>query len=258
MEDKTQLGEVRTAVEDSVATITFYHPAHNSLPGRLLAKLTQAIQKAGNNDEVKVVILQSEGDRTFCAGASFDELAAIDNLDTGKRFFMGFANVINAIRECPKFVIGRVQGKAVGGGVGLCAATDYCIASKWASVKLSELAIGIGPFVVGPAVERKMGKSAMSQLAINATEWRTAAWAKEHGLFAEVFDTVQQVDEYVAHLSQRLASSSPAAMRQLKRVLWEEAQHWGELLETRAAISGELVLSEFTRTAIAQFKAKSA
>jgi methylglutaconyl-CoA hydratase len=218
MEDKRLLGSVTVTKKDRVATITFYHPSHNSLPGKLLARLRDSIVSAGKDEEVKVIVLQSEGDRTFCAGASFDELSSIADFETGKQFFMGFANVINAMRKCPKFIIGRVQGKAVGGGVGLCAATDYCIASKWASVKLSELAIGIGPFVVGPAVERKMGTSAMTHLAINATEWRTAQWAKEKGLFTEVFDTVEQVDEYITHLSDRLAQSNPEAMRLLKEV----------------------------------------
>lgn len=257
MQDTTQLGTVTTSVAGGVATITFYHPSHNSLPGQLLAKLTNAINQAGNNDAVKVIVLKSEGDRTFCAGASFDELVAIQDFETGKRFFMGFANVINAMRKCPKFIIGRVQGKAVGGGVGICAATDYCIASKWSSIKLSELAIGIGPFVVGPAVERKMGTSAMNTLAINATEWKTAEWAKQKGLFNDVFDSVEQVDEYVAHLTAKLAASNPEAMRLLKKAFWESAEHWDQLLEERAAMSGQLVLSDFTKTAINAFKAKA-
>jgi methylglutaconyl-CoA hydratase len=257
MEDKTLQGRVDTSIENGVATISFFHPAHNSLPGRMLAKLTEAINQAGANAAVKVVVLKSEGERTFCAGASFDELAAINDFETGKQFFMGFANVINAMRKCPKFIIGRIQGKAVGGGVGLCAATDYCIASKWASVKLSELAVGIGPFVVGPAVERKIGKSAMTQLSINATEWKTAEWAKNKGLFTEVFDTVEQVDAYVVHLCEKLAASNPEAMQMLKAVFWEQESNWDELLAERAAMSGQLVLSHFTKNAIAQFKQKA-
>ena len=257
MEDKTQLGSVATTIENGVATIEFYHPAHNSLPGKLLAKLASAIDQVGADDEVKVVVLRSAGERTFCAGASFDELISIADFDTGKKFFMGFANVINAMRKCPKFIIGRVQGKAVGGGVGLCAATDYCVASRWASVKLSELAIGIGPFVVGPAVERKIGKSAMTHLAINATEWKTAEWAKNKGLFTEVFDSVEQVDEYIAHLAEKLAASNPEAMLMLKAVFWEEASNWDQLLEERAAMSGRLVLSDFTVNAIEKFKQKA-
>ncbi|MCO6486808.1 MAG: enoyl-CoA hydratase/isomerase family protein [Phaeodactylibacter sp.] len=250
MQDKTKLGSVGTRVEGGVATITFEHPAHNSLPGNLLGQLAGAITEAGREASVKVIVLKSEGDRTFCAGASFDELISIRDVEAGKRFFMGFANVINAMRECPKFIIGRVQGKAVGGGVGLCAATDYCIATKWASVKLSELAIGIGPFVVGPAVERKMGKSAMTHLAINATEWQTAHWAKEKGLFNEVFETAGQMDAYIAHLSEKLAASNPEAMRLLKQVFWEGTENWRALLEERAAMSGRLVLSDFTVNAL--------
>ncbi|TXB70280.1 enoyl-CoA hydratase/isomerase family protein [Phaeodactylibacter luteus] len=257
MTDKTKLGAVSLEVSpQGVGVITFSHPAHNSLPGRLLARLVEVIEGAGEDPAVKVIVLKSAGERTFCAGASFDELMSIGDFETGKRFFMGFANVINAMRKCPKFIIGRIQGKTVGGGVGLCAATDYCMATQWASVKLSELAIGIGPFVVGPAVERKIGKSAMTQLAINATEWKTAKWALEKGLFTEVFDTAEQMDAYVAHLAQKLADSSPEAMQQLKQVAWEEAGHWDQLLEERAAMSGQLVLSDFTRNAIQAFKNK--
>lgn len=256
MIDKTQQGYVQTHIEEGVATIEFFHPAHNSLPGRLLAALTEAIQSVGRNDAARLLVLKSGGDRTFCAGASFDELAAIDDEAAGKDFFLGFANVINALRSCPKLVIGRVQGKAVGGGVGLAAATDYCMAGKYASVKLSELAIGIGPFVVGPAVERKLGVSAFSQLAINATEWRTARWAKEKGLFNEVFETTEQLDAYIKHLSEKLANSSPEAMRELKKMLWRGTNNWNELLEQRAEISGRLVLSEFSKNAIRKFKTK--
>jgi len=257
MQDKTKSGSVDAVVKDGIATITFEHPAHNSLPAGLLARLAGAIAKAGQDGAVQVVVLQSAGERSFCAGASFDELISIRDFEAGKRFFMGFANVINAMRECPKFIIGRVQGKAVGGGVGLCAATDYCIATKWASVKLSELAVGIGPFVVGPAVERKMGKSAMTHLAVNATEWQTAEWAKQQGLFNEVFDSLGQVDAYVAHLAGKLAASNPEAMRLLKKVFWEGTEGWDTLLEERAAMSGRLVLSDFTVKAIEQFKQKA-
>lgn len=254
--DNTQMGSVSMKHERGVSTIEFFHPAQNSFPGRLLAELATAIHQAGESGESAVVVLRSAGDRTFCAGASFDELSSIGDFEKGKQFFLGFAHVINAMRQCPKMVIGRVQGKAVGGGVGLAAATDLCMASKWASIKLSELAIGIGPFVVGPAVERKVGVAAFSQLAINATEWQTAAWAKEKGLFAEVFDTTEQLDQYLEHFTQKLVNSNPVAMRQLKQVCWLGTEHWGELLDERAAISGRLVLSDFTKNAIAAFQKK--
>ena len=256
MQDKTLQGSVETQLKEGIATITFFHPSHNSLPGKLLAKLSDAIREAGENEAVKVVILKSAGDRTFCAGASFDELVAIDDFETGKRFFLGFANVINACRQCPRLIIGRVQGKAVGGGVGVAAATDYCLATKYASVKLSELAIGIGPFVVGPAVERKIGTSAMTQLAFNATEWRSAQWAQNKGLYADVFDNTEELDEAVEQLAQKLAQSNPEAMRLMKKAFWENTEHWDRLLDERAAMSGQLVLSDFTREAIENFKKK--
>jgi len=224
------------------------------LPGTILAEIADAIKSAGLDSEVKVVVLKSEGDRAFCAGASFDELMAIENEQEGLEFFSGFANVINAIRTCPKFVIGRVQGKAVGGGVGLAAAVDHCYATKFASVKLSELAVGIGPFVVGPAIERKLGTSGFAQLTIDAASWITAEWAAQHGLYSEVYSTVEEMDSAIESLTSRLASSSPEAMRELKSVLWSGTQNWGELLKERAAISGRLVLSDFTRDAIKAFK----
>lgn len=257
MSKQANTGRIDLFVEEGVARIRFYHPAHNSMPGYLLSELTQAIEQAGNNDAVRVLVLESEGDRTFCAGASFDELAAIEDFETGKRFFLGFANVINAMRRCPKFIIGRVQGKAIGGGVGLASATDYCFATEAAAVKLSELAVGIGPFVVGPAVERKVGKAAFSQLAIDATEWQTAQWGKEKGLFQEVFSDIASMDAHIDQLCKRLAASHPEAMRRLKSVFWEDAAHWDHLLDDRAAVSGQLVLSDYAKNAIQAFKQKS-
>ncbi len=255
--DNTQLGSVETTVEKGIGTITFQHPAHNSLPGKLLAKLRDNIDAAGANDAIKVVILKSAGERTFCAGASFDELIAIDNFETGKQFFLGFANVINACRKCPKLIIGRVQGKAVGGGVGVASATDYCFATKFAAVKLSELAVGIGPFVVGPAVERKIGTSAMTQLAFNATEWQSAQWARDKGLYADIYEDIDHMDEAIMALAQNLVKSNPEAMRLMKQAFWKEADHWDKLLDERAAMSGKLVLSDFTRKAIEKFKSKA-
>lgn len=254
--NKTQQGSVSTAIQNGIATITFYHPSHNSLPSKILGELVDAITSMGKEEGVKVIVLKSEGNRTFCAGASFDELTAIEDFEAGKTFFSGFANVINACRKCPKLIIGRVQGKAVGGGVGVASATDYCLATKYASVKLSELAIGIGPFVVGPAVARKIGESAMSQLAINATEWQSAEWAKNKGLYAEVYESVEEMDTAIEALTQKLTTSNPEAMRLLKQIFWQGTEHWDTLLRQRAAMSGELVLSDFTREAIAKFKAK--
>ena len=250
-------GTVTTTTQDKITTITFTHPAHNSMPSHQLKALTEAIQKAGEDPTTTVIVLQSGGDRTFCAGASFDELSAIQDFEEGKAFFMGFANVINACRKCPKFIIGRVQGKAVGGGVGLASSVDYCLATKYASVKLSELALGIGPFVVGPAVERKVGLSAFSQMSIDATTWQTAEWAKSKGLYAEVFDTTAELDAYIAEFARRLSSMSPAAMVALKKVVWEGTEHWDQLLAERAEVSGSLVLSEYTRSAIAAIKSKN-
>lgn len=250
-------GKVSTKItEQGIAHVEFFHPLSNSMPGLLLGELAQEIRSLGSNDTVKVIVLRSAGDRTFCGGASFDELVSIDDFETGKRFFSGFANVINACRTCPKLIIGRIQGKAVGGGVGLASAVDYCFATKYADVKLSELAVGIGPFVVGPAVERKMGTSAMSQLAINATEFKSAAWAREKGLYADVFDSIEEMDAAIDALANRLSNSNPEAMMMLKQIFWQGTENWDTLLIQRAEMSGKLVLSDFTKNAIAAFKAK--
>lgn len=242
--------------ENGVAHVEFGHPMSNSLPGKILNLLAETITHMGQNPKVRVIVLKSSGDKAFCAGASFDELISIDNLEDGIRFFSGFAHVINACRLCPKLIIGRVQGKAVGGGVGLASAVDYCFATKYADVKLSELAVGIGPFVVGPAVERKIGTSAMSQLAINASEWCSASWAMKKGLFADVFETAEEMDVAIEQLANRLSSSNPEAMRMLKEIFWKGTENWDTLLIERAGMSGRLVLSDFTREAINAFKAK--
>jgi methylglutaconyl-CoA hydratase len=247
---------VKITSNEGIGTIKFFHPQSNSLPKHILAELATTITNAGEDDNIKVIVLKSAGDRAFCAGASFDELIAIDNEDTGKEFFSGFANVINAARKCPKFIIGRVQGKAVGGGVGMAAATDYCFATKFASAKLSELAIGIGPFVVGPAVERKIGNSAFSAMTINAEKWFDAHWAREKGLFTEVFDSTKQMDDEIEKLASTLSKSNPKAMQELKKVMWEGTEDWDTLLMERAKRSGKLVLSNFTKNAIENFKAK--
>jgi len=239
-----------------VGAITFGHPMSNSLPSEILRKLAETITELGKKNEVKVIIIKSDGEKVFCAGASFDELIAICDFQSGKAFFSGFADVINACRTCPKFIIGRIHGKAVGGGVGLASACDYCFATKYADIKLSELAIGIGPFVVGPAVERKIGLSAMSELAINATEWRSAEWAKGKGLYTEIYDSVSAMDIDINTLSLQLATSNPDAMFLLKQIFWQGTSHWDELLIERAEISGRLILSDFSPHAINTFKKK--
>ena len=249
-------GYVTTSTINGITTITFFHPQSNSMPGNLLRQLAEEISKAGNNSETKVIVLKTEGDKAFCAGASFDELMAIKDFEAGKKFFSGFALVINAIRTVPVFVIARVQGKAVGGGVGIASAADYTLAVDDESIKLSELAVGIGPFVVGPAVERKIGTAAFSSLSINATEWQTAQWGREKGLYVDLYKTVEEMDAAVSVLADKLSKSNPEAMSELKKVCWKGTENWDTLLIERAEISGRLVLSEFTINAINKFKSK--
>lgn len=249
-------GYVRPEFHNGITTIEFFHPQSNSLPGKLLEELAQEIHAAGNEEDVKVIILRSSGDKAFCAGASFDELKSIQTAEQGFRFFSGFATLINSIRTCPKFVIARIHAVCVGGGVGLAAACDYAIAIESADVKLSELAIGIGPFVVGPAIERKIGVAAFSQLAIDAGLWRNAQWAGRKGLFSEVHPNRESMDESIHRLAYTLSHSNPEAMAEMKKIFWKGTEHWDQLLIDRARISGRLVLSEFTRQAISKFKSK--
>lgn len=256
MIEKIKDGYVKVEREHGIATIEFYHPQSNSLPGKILEALAKDIHSEGLNKETRVIILRSAGEKVFCSGASFDELAAISTEEEGVKFFNGFANVINAMRKAPQLIIARIQGKCVGGGVGLAAAADYAIACEGAEVKLSELALGIGPFVVGPVVERKMGISSFSQLTIDAALWRPADWARRKGLFAELHADVAGMDDSINRLSTSLSHSSPEAMKEVKKMFWKGTDHWDALLKERAAISGRLILSEYSKSFIKKFKEK--
>ena len=244
----------KQTIKNNISFIEFYHPSHNSLPGDILQKLVSLIKNAGNNKDIKVIVLQSGGDRTFCAGASFKELVNISDEDSGKTFFSGFANVINAMRICPKLIIGRIQGKTVGGGVGIIAACDYSLATKYAEIKLSELNIGIGPFVIGPVIERKIGLSSFSKISLNPTRFFAASWAKDNGLYAEVFENISELDLAVQTFAEELCSFNQEAMNEIKKLFWRGTDHWDTLLLEQAKISGRLVLSNFTKEKLSKFK----
>jgi len=249
-------GSLNTTIENNIATVEFGHPASNSFPRSLLDLLTSEINILSGNDAVNVIVLKSKGTAAFCAGASFDELLAVSNQEEGLEFFSGFAHLINTMRRCSKLIIGRIHGKAVGGGIGIAAACDYVFATATASIKLSELAIGIGPFVIEPAVSRKIGKTAMTEMTLAAHEWKSAAWAQQKGLYAAVFETAELLDNAIADFSSKLASYNPEALFEMKKVIWEGTENWESLLVERAAITGKLVLSYFTRKALEQFKRK--
>ena len=248
------MGTIETIINGNIATLLFFHPSSNSFPSTLLQQLTDEINTLSKNDSVSIIILKSAGTGAFCAGASFDELLSVSNYEEGSRFFSGFANVINAMRKCPKLIIGRIHGKAVGGGVGLASACDYSFATTKSEIKLSEIAIGIGPFVIEPAVSRKIGKMAMSEMTLNPTVWKTSKWAFEKGLFSEVFETIEDLDIRLEEYTKELSSYNPDALLEMKKVLWEGTSHWDSLLYERAAISGRLVLSDFTKNALEKFK----
>lgn len=245
---------VRTDIQNNIATIRFFHPASNSFPSSQLANLAESISELNSNNDIHLIILKSEGEKAFCAGASFDELLNVTNLEQGSLFFSGFANVINAMRKSNKLIIGRIQGKTVGGGVGLAAACDYTFATKAAAIKLSELAIGIGPFVIEPAVSRKIGKPALAEMTLDAENWKSADWAFENKLYTQLFDNVELMDDALEKFTKTLSSYNPEALTEMKKVLWEGTENWDTLLKERAAISGKLVLSKFTVNALNAFK----
>ncbi|MBX2925798.1 MAG: enoyl-CoA hydratase/isomerase family protein [Chitinophagaceae bacterium] len=252
-----QEGYVKVELRHGVATIEFYHPRGNSLPSAILADLTQQIHSAGVEEDAKLIVLRSAGDGAFCGGASFNELIGLHTAEEGKKFFSGFANVINTMRKCPKMIIARVHGKCVGGGVGLVAAADYAIATENAEVKLSELTIGIGPFVVGPVIEKRIGLAGFSQLAIDAAMWRPADWARRKGLFAELHPNPENMDESITRLTNELRNSNPEALHELKKFYWRGTEHWDTMLSEQAAISGRLVTGKFAKAALEKLKAKA-
>lgn len=247
-------GSLYTKIQNKIATIEFGHPAGNSFVLELLERLTSEFQKLSDNDTITLIVLKSEGEGPFCGGASFDELMAVSTLAEGKVFFSGFANLINAMRKCKKVIVGRVQGKAVGGGVGLIAACDYVFATDAAAIRLSELGIGLAPLVIAPAVERKIGIAALAELSLAPTEWKNAYWAQQKGLYAKVFEGLKELDKELAFFTEKLASHNPEALVEWKKVLWQQTAHWDTLLVERAEMSGKLVLSEFAKKELVAFK----
>lgn len=250
-------GEVRVRIENGIGTVEFQHPKGNSLPGALLRQLAGEITTLGSNDSVRVIVLRSGGAGPFCAGASFDEFTRLSTAEEGREFFSGFSRVILAMIRAPKFVVTRVQGKAAGGAVGLIAASDYAIAVRAAAARLSELAVGIGPFIVGAVIERKIGLASFAAMAVDA-DWRDAEWCERHGLYARLCENEFELGDAVDRLAASLASSNPEAMRELKRIFWRDTEGWDQLLDERARMSGRMVLSEFTRNAIAGFATRKA
>lgn len=253
MTTQNPIGILLTTIENKIATLEFGHPASNSFPGDLLNRLTNELDNLSQNPDVSIIVLKSSGQGAFCAGASFEELLTVSNLDEATQFFSGFANVVNAMRRCSKIIVGRIHGKAVGGGVGIAAACDYALATTGSAIKLSELGIGIGPFVIEPAVTRKIGKSATTEMTLEA-EWKTAAWANQKGLYAKIFETSAELDNEIEAFANTLASYNPEALTEMKKALWAGTENWSTLLYERAEISGKLVLSDFSRKALKQFK----
>jgi len=253
MTTQNPIGILLTTIENKIATLEFGHPASNSFPGDLLNRLTNELDNLSQNPDVSIIVLKSSGQGAFCAGASFEELLTVSNLDEATQFFSGFANVVNAMRRCSKIIVGRIHGRAVGGGVGIAAACDYALATTGSAIKLSELGIGIGPFVIEPAVTRKIGKSATTEMTLEA-EWKTAAWANQKGLYAKIFETSAELDNEIEAFANTLASYNPEALTEMKKILWEGTENWSTLLYERAEISGKLVLSDFSRKALNQFK----
>lgn len=248
-------GTVQASVADGVGTVEFSHPKGNSLPAKLLDDLAGAITKLGNDAAARVIVLRSAGTGAFCAGASFDEFVTLADAEAGKRFFSGFSRVVLAMVRAPKFVLTRVHGRAAGGALGVIAASDYSIALRTASVKLSELQVGIGPFVVGVVIERKLGLAPFQSLAVHA-DWHDADWCERHGLYSALVDDEAALDVAVEAHAKRLASSNPDAMAEMKRIFWHDIGDWEERMNERAAMSGRMVFSNFTHAALTKFRAR--
>ncbi|MFN4299518.1 MAG: enoyl-CoA hydratase/isomerase family protein [Thermaurantimonas sp.] len=247
---------VRTTIKERIAEVEFFHQAGNSLPSNMLKEVADAFKKLSGMADVSVIVLRSGGDKAFCGGASFDELIQIENLEQGKAFFSGFANVINAMRKAPQIVIGRIHGKAVGGGIGLACSCDYTFGTIHSHIKLSELAVGIGPFVVGPAIERKAGKAAFSEMALEPAVWKSAEWAHQKGIYQYLAKDQTELEEKTMALAMQLTEYNPQALFELKKIFWQNTENWDDLLLQRAEISGKLVLSDFTKSFIKKFKNK--
>lgn len=247
-------GTLYTSIQNGIATLEFGHPQANSFPLELLLRFEKELEIISQNAEIKIVILKSEGDAIFCAGASFNELSQIDSVEKGNEFFSGFARVINAMRRCSKLIIGRAQGKSVGGGVGLLSACDYVFATESASIKLSEISLGIGPFVIAPAVERKMGVAALSELTLTPDQWKNAYWAEKKGLYARVFETIAEMDKEIQYFAEKLSSYPLSSLEEIKKIFWKNTENWETLLFENAKISGRLILSDFSKQALQKLK----
>jgi methylglutaconyl-CoA hydratase len=246
-------GSLITTIENKIATLEFSHPARNSFPSDLLERLKNELNDLSHNTKISVIVLKSSGSGAFCAGASFDELLAVSNQEEASQFFSGFANVLNAMRNCSKIIIGRIHGKAVGGGVGIVAACDYALATHASAIKLSELAIGIGPFVIEPALSRKMGQTALTEMTLE-TDWKSASWANQKGLYAKIVETTTELDTEIKAFANKLANYNPEALIEMKKVFWKGTENWNTLLYERAEISGKLILSDFSKKALNEFK----
>lgn len=244
---------VTSEIKSNIAEITFGTPKSNSLPSEILEKLAQTILDEAAKENVSLILLKSEGEKAFCAGASFDELLDINDLETSKHFFGGFAKVLNAMRTCRKIVVVRVQGKTTGGGVGIACAADYCFATKDAGLALPELNLGIGPFVIGPFVERKIGKSQFTAMSLD-TEFRNANWAKDNHIYHQVFDSITEMDFEIQKFLEKLSAKSTDALALIKKVSWEGTEHFAELMPERILMSASLLLEDSTKANIEKIK----
>ena len=244
---------VNAQVLNQISHIEFGTSKSNSLPGEILELLAQTILSEAAKVDVKAIVLKSSGEKAFCAGASFDELLQIDELEISKKFFGGFAKVLNAMRTCGKLVIVRVQGKTTGGGVGIACGADYCFATKDSSLALTELNLGIGPFVIGPYVERKIGKSEFTAMAIDA-DFRSAQWAERNHIYHVVSDSIEEMDEKLTVFLDTLASRSADALALLKKVSWEGSEHFEKLMPERIQMSASLILEDSAKENINKIK----
>lgn len=249
-----QNGSLHSRISKGIATIEFGHPKANSLTSALLEGLMQEFNSLSENDKVSLILLKSKGEGAFCAGASFDELLQIDNLTDATHFFNGFANVFLAMRNCKKPIVGQIQGKATGGGVGLIAACDYTLATENAWIRLPELAIGIAPFVIAPVLIRKIGTTALNEMYMTPNLWKESHWAQRYNLYTQVLKNIKELNEQTAHFTENLAKINSNVLAEMKQITWKNTENWSEELHKNATLSAKFLLSEETKSILMNFK----
>jgi methylglutaconyl-CoA hydratase len=208
---------------DGVVTVTLDRPdVRNALSAGLITELTRCMREIAGREDVRAVILTGEGD-SFCAGADIGYMRQTasfsyeENLEDAGRL----AALFESIAECPKPVVARIKGAAIGGGVGLVAAADVSVAEEGTIFAFSEVRLGISPATIAPFVLRKIGHSHARSLFLTGERFG-AERAREIGLVHEVAPE-GELDEVVQKKIGQITSGGPESLASTKRLLGELA-----------------------------------